>query len=342
MDKIKQTYTKIAAWVKAHKAAVFAALLVLMIALPHLIQDNFYRGIITKTLLYMLLGTALNITNGYGGQFNLGFAGFMCVGAYASAIVMTKLGLGFIPAMLIAGSLAAVFGMLLSLLTARLSGMYLSLVTLGFAEIIRIIALNFRSLTGGALGIKNIPVPTVLGFEFKGITNLYYVILFLLVLTIFCCYRIINSRVGRAWIAIRENPDAASSLGVNLVKYKALNFATSAFFAAVAGTFMSSYYRFINSDMFTLDAGHEVLVMVVLGGMGTFVGPVLGAVVINFMLEIFRFASDYRMLIYSVLIIAVMWIKPQGIAGAKNSMLATRRATNKKRTKTVKAGGGTK
>ena len=164
----------------------------------------------------------------------------------------------------------------------------------------------------------------------------------LLVLTIFCCYRIVNSRVGRAWIAIRENPDAASSLGVNLVKYKALNFATSAFFAAVAGTFMSSYYRFINSDMFTLDAGHEVLVMVVLGGMGTFVGPVLGAVVINFLLEVFRFASDYRMLIYSVLIIGVMWIKPQGIAGAKNSMLATRRATNKKRTKTVKAGGAAK
>ena len=339
---MKQTINQVNEWVKSHLKIVLIALLAFMLVLPLLVQDDFYRGIIAKTLLYMLLGTALNITNGYGGQFNLGFAGFMCVGAYTSAICMTKLGLSFIPAMVIAGCVAAVFGMLLSLLTARLSGMYLSLVTLGFAEIIRIICLNFRALTGGAMGIKNIPVPTVFGYEFSGTIKLYYVILTLLVVSIFCCYRIVNSRVGRAWIAIRENPDAASSLGVNLVKYKALNFATSAFFAAVAGTFMSSYYRFINSDMFTLDAGHEVLVMVVLGGMGTFVGPVLGAAVINFLLEVFRFASTYRMLIYSVMIITVMWLKPQGIAGAKNSMLASRRATNKKKTKKVKAGGETK
>ena len=136
---MKQTINQISAWVKSHLKIVLLVLIAFMLVLPLLVQDDFYRGIIAKTLLYMLLGTALNITNGYGGQFNLGFAGFMCVGAYTSAICMTKLGLSFIPAMLIAGCVAAVFGMLLSLLTARLSGMYLSLVTLGFAEIIRII-----------------------------------------------------------------------------------------------------------------------------------------------------------------------------------------------------------
>ena len=154
---------------------------------------------------------------------------------------------------------------------------------------------------------------------------MYYLILVLLMSTIFCCYRIVNSRVGRAWIAIRENPEAASSLGVNLVKYKALNFMTSAFFTGVGGTFMVAHYRFVSSDMFMLDAGHEVLVMAVLGGMGTFVGPLLGAFMINFFLEAFRFVSDYRMLIYSVLIIAVMWVRPQGLAGASDSILAAGR-----------------
>lgn len=336
----KAVMMKAAAWINAHKAISLGVLLAIFIAFPLVIKDNFFVGIATKTLLFMLMSTALNITNGYSGQFNIGFAGFMCVGAYSAAVLMTKGGLGFLSAMLFSGCITALVGLVISLPTSRLSGMYLSLVTLGFAEVIRIIALNFKSLTGGPLGIKNIPNPVLFGYELKGTLQLYYLMLCLLIASVFCCYRIVHSRVGRAWIAIRENPDAASSLGINLVRYKAMNFMTSAFFAGVAGTFMASYYRFINSEMFMLDFGHEVLVMVVLGGMGTFVGPILGALSINCMMEVFRFASDYRMLIYSVLIIAIMWFRPQGIAGASNSMLATRRSSyRKKKKKAVVLGG---
>lgn len=311
--------------VKQHKWPLLVVLLAFLIALPLVIQDNFFRGIAVKTLMYMLFATALNITNGYSGQFNIGFAGFMCVGAYSAAILMTKCGLGFIPTMIASGFITAIFGLLIALPTSRLSGLYLSLVTMGFSEIVRVLALNLTGLTGGPMGIKNIPNPILFGIKFKTTAQMYYLILALLVFTIFCCYRIVNSRVGRAWIAIRENPEAASSLGINLVKYKALNFMTSAFFTGVGGTFMAAHYRFISSDMFMLDVGHEVLVMVVLGGMGTFVGPLLGAFVINFFLEVFRFVSDYRMLIYSVLIIATMWLRPQGLAGASDSILASKR-----------------
>lgn len=324
---MKDQFDFLQKWIQINKRIVYPIVLVFVLLFPVILRDGFYRGVAVKTLMLMLMGTALNITNGYSGQFNIGFAGFLCVGTYTSAILMTRHAVPFIPAMLIAGVVTALFGMLLSLPTSRLSGMYLALVTLGFAEITRVIALNFRSLTGGALGIKNIPNPRIFSYEVKGTFQLYYLILALLLITLFCCRRIIKSRIGRAWIAIRENQDAASSLGINLLKYKALNFMTSGFFAGIAGTFMASYYRFINSDMFMLDFGHEILVMVVLGGMGTFIGPIVGALTITFLLEIFRFASDYRMLIYSVLIIVVMWIRPQGIAGASNSILASRRKT---------------
>ncbi|MGI6696278.1 MAG: branched-chain amino acid ABC transporter permease [Christensenellales bacterium] len=328
---MKEHFNLLNQWMQNNKRIMYSIVLIFAFLFPVILQDGFYRGVAVKTLMFMLMGTALNITNGYSGQFNIGFAGFLCIGAYTSAILMTRYAVPFIPAMFVAGIVTALFGMLLSLPTSRLSGMYLALVTLGFAEIIRVIALNFRSLTGGALGIKNIPNPRIFGYEIKGTFQLYYLILALLLITLFCCRRIIKSRIGRAWIAIRENQDAASSLGINLLKYKALNFMTSGFFAGIAGTFMASYYRFINSEMFMLDFGHEILVMVVLGGMGTFIGPIIGAITITFLLEVFRFASDYRMLIYSVLIVVVMWIRPQGIAGASNSILASRRKSRRSR-----------
>lgn len=317
--------SRIKSWFMEHKTISFLVVLLLFILFPIVVKDEFYRGVGVRTLLYVLFSTALNITNGYSGQFNIGFSGFMCVGCYSAAILLTSTSLGFVPTMLISGCITGFIGLLVALPTTRLSGMYLSLVTLGFAEIIRIIVLNMRGLTGGALGIKNIPNPNIFGLEIKGTFSLYYLILVLAILVIICAYLIINSRIGRAWIAIRENQDAAASLGINLTMYKALNFAISAFFAGIGGTFMASYYRFINTEMFMIDSGHEVLVMVVLGGMGTLVGPVIGAVSISVLLEMFRFASDYRMLIYAVVIIAVMWWRPQGIAGDSNSILATRR-----------------
>ncbi|MDO4261442.1 MAG: branched-chain amino acid ABC transporter permease [Eubacteriales bacterium] len=314
----------------AHPRAVGAALILLALLLPWLLPSSYLRGIAVRIVLYMLFATGLNVTNGYGGQFNIGFAGFMCVGAYTAGILATSGQIPFIPALIAAGLVAAFFGFLISLPTSRLSGMYLSIVTMGFSEIIRIIVLNWSGLTGGPLGIKNIPRPSFFGLEIKTPVGFYYLALALLLIALFCVYRLIHSRVGRAWISIRENPDAASSLGVNIRLYKAINFMVSAFIAGMGGTFMAFYYRYLATDMFMIDNGHEVLAMVVLGGMGTMTGPMLGSLVINLVTEAFRFASDFRLVAYAVLIIVMMWVRPQGLAGASNSILASQRADKKK------------
>lgn len=318
-------------WINSHPMLVKAMFIAGAVILPWVLGSSYQRGVAVRIVLYMLFATGLNVTNGYGGQFNIGFAGFMCVGAYTAGILATSMGLTFVPSLIAAGLMAAFFGFLVSLPTSRLSGMYLSIVTMGFSEIIRIIALNWTSLTGGPLGIKNIPRPSFFGFEVKTPTGFYYLILILLGIVLFCVHRLIHSRVGRAWISIRENPDAASSLGVNIRLYKALNFMVSAFIAGMGGTFMAFYYRYLATDMFMIDNGHEVLAMVVLGGMGTIQGPLLGSFVINLVTEAFRFAADFRLVAYAVLIIVMMWVRPQGLAGASNSILAGKKQTEKRR-----------
>lgn len=330
---MKACILRIREWMESRPVFVLAVLLAFAILLPWILPSSYLRGVAVRIVLYMLFATGLNVTNGYGGQFNIGFAGFMCVGAYTAGILATSWGVTFIPALIAAGLVAAFFGFLVSLPTSRLSGMYLSIVTMGFSEIIRIIALNWSSLTGGPLGIKNIPTPSFFGLSVKSPIGFYYLALVLLLIALFCVYRLIHSRVGRAWISIRENADAASSLGVNIRLYKAINFMVSAFIAGMGGTFMAFYYRYLATDMFMIDNGHEVLAMVVLGGMGTIAGPMLGSLVINLVTEAFRFAADFRLVAYAVLIIVMMWVRPQGLAGASNSILAVKRKPAKEEEK---------
>lgn len=322
---------KSADFVKTHKLPFLIAVAVLMLAFPLVVQSNFVRGIAVRTVLFMLFASSLNMINGYCGHFSIGHAGFMCIGCYTGALLATKAGLDFWLLLPISGIVTAVFGLLVFLPTNRLSGIYLSIVTIGFAEIVRIIVLNWTGLTNGPLGVKGIPHIFLFGHELKSTTEYYYVILGLLAVSVFCMYRILKSRVGRAWMSIRENPDAASSLGVELAKYKAINFVVGAFFCGIAGCFMAFYYRYIDTTMFTMEESCNVLSMVVVGGMGTLVGPIVGALVINLITETFRFASEYRMVMYGILIIVMMWVRPQGIAGASNSVLASKRLAFRKK-----------
>ena len=319
---------KIIAFIAKHKKISILVLLAAAILFPLVVRSNFIRGVAVRVVLYMLFASSLNMINGYCGHFSIGHAGFMCIGCYTAALLATKAGLSFWILLPICGLLTAVFGVLVFLPTNKLSGIYLSIVTMGFAEITRIVVLNWTKLTNGPLGVKGIPSIVLFGKMMSNVVSMYYIILFLLVVSVFCMYRILNSRVGRAWMAIRENPEAASSLGIKLPVYKALNFLTGAFFCGIAGCFMAFYYRYIDTTMFTIDESFNVLSMVVVGGMGTLAGPIIGALVINAITEVFRFASEYRMLIYGILIIVTMWLRPQGIAGASNSVLfAGRRRT---------------
>lgn len=313
--KIKVTYNK-------HKLITLLISLVLLLMLPMVFPQSYIMGIFCRILLYALLAGGLNVINGYSSQFCIGFAAFFCIGAYTEAIASLRLSLNFWVLLPIAGIFSMVAGLLICLPTLKLKGKYLAIVTLGFSEIVRLIALNWQDLTGGPLGLKGIEVPVLFGFKIKSSVTYYYIFLFLVIIFLFVTGRVIKSRMGRAWMSIREDELAAKSLGVEISKYKALNFMYGAFWAGIAGAAYAPYTRYIDSTFFSLDEGFNILSMVIIGGMGTLVGPVVGSIVVNLLTELLRPISEYRMVAYAVLIIGMMWLRPQGLLGASNSILS--------------------
>lgn len=307
---------------KKYKLIIPAVSLVFLLVLPLIFKSSYLVGIFCKILMYATLAGSLNVINGYSGQTCLGQAGFFCIGAYSGAILSTKYAMSFWAILPIAGIITAAIGILISLPTLKMRGIYLSIVTLGFSEITRLIALNWESVTGGPMGIKGIPIPNLLGFEIKGVKIYYYLFLLIAALFLFCTNRVIHSRIGRAWMSIREDQFAAKSLGVQTSAYKALNFMYGAFWAGIVGAAYAPYVRYIDSTFFTLDEGFNILSMVIIGGQGTLIGPIIGSVIVNFLTEILRPIGQWRMVAYALLIIIMMWCRPQGLAGASDSILA--------------------
>ncbi|NLA87883.1 MAG: branched-chain amino acid ABC transporter permease, partial [Clostridiales bacterium] len=257
----------------------------------------------------------LNLATGYLGQLPLGHAGFMAVGAYASAIFMKataatlplfiSLPLGLV----VGGIFAAFFGFIIGIPALRLKGDYLAIITLGFGEIIRVVLLNIDSVLGfdftyGAASLKNIPKTTT----FLGTFLCVFIVCFVIHTTM-------KSRHGRAVLSIRENEIAAESCGIKTTYYKTMAFVMSAFFAGVAGSLYAGYIGILSPSNFGFMKSIEILVMVVLGGMGSMVGSVVSATVLTALPEFLRAFSQYRMVIYSLLLIVVMIFKPTGLMG---------------------------
>lgn len=286
-------------------------------------------GIMCRILLYATLAGSLNVINGYSGQMNIGHAGFVCIGAYTGALCATKLGLPFLLQLILGGMLSALIAWVLSKPMQRLKGIYLAIITMGFCEIMRIICLNWTPVTGGPLGVKNIPAPVLFGIKFTSPKQYYYILLALLLFFTFVTNRVLKSRVGRAWMSIREDDVAAKSLGVRIGYYRSINLMYGAFFAGVCGASMGPYYRYIASDMFSMDMSFNILSMVIFGGQGTLIGPIVGAAIITAITELLRFAADFRMVVYAIIIVAMMWIRPQGLIGVSDSMLSGRTITRK-------------
>ena len=319
---------------RKNKLILLIAALAILCILP-LFVDSYISGILCRIFLYATLAGSLNVINGYSGQMNIGHAGFVCFGAYTGGILATKLNAPFLIQLLAGGLTASIAAFFLSKPILRLKGIYLAIITMGFCEITRIVTLNWTDFTGGAMGIKNIPAPQILQYKFNSPNSYYYIFLILLVIFTFLTGRVINSRVGRAWMSIREDDMASRSLGVQIKHYKSINIIYGALWAGVMGAAMGPYYRYIAPDMFSMDMSFNILSMVILGGQGTLIGPIIGAAIINTITEAFRFVAEYRMVIYAILIIAMMWIKPQGLMGQTDSMLSGRSI------KKAKAKGGT-
>ncbi|MBE3576998.1 MAG: branched-chain amino acid ABC transporter permease [Limnochordales bacterium] len=265
--------------------------------------DFYILGILTVMGINIILATSLNLINGFAGQFAIGHAGFMAIGAYVSALLTTLRSLPFLPALIAGGLAAALVGLGVGIPTLRLRGDYLAIATLGLGEIIRVIIVNLP-ITGGAFGFSGMP-PYTNFFWVEGA-----VVVTLLVLSNF-----IRSSPGRALLAVREDEFAAETVGVPTTYYKVLAFAIGSFFAGVAGGLFAHYLLFIDPSQFGILKSIEILMMVVLGGLGSFSGSVVAAVLLTALPEFLRGFADYRMVIYSALLILVMLLRPSGLFG---------------------------
>ena len=257
----------------------------------------------------IILAVSLNLINGYTGQFSIGHAGFMAVGAYTSAVITVKLGLSFELGLVVATLSAGLLGFLIGLPTLRLNGDYLAIATLGLGEIIRICILNI-DYVGGASGLMGIPRMTTFAYVF-----------WIMVAIIFFIKNFKNSAPGRCCLAIRENEIAADTMGINTTKYKVLAFTLGASFAGTAGALFSHYFFLAHPASFTFMRSFDILTMVVLGGLGSMIGSITGAILLTFISAFLSDFPEWRMIIYSVTMIILMLRRPQGLFGNKELSL---------------------
>ena len=300
--------------------AVAAAL-----AFPQLGLKNYYLHIAVLSLLHILLALGLNLIAGYAGQLSLAHAAFFGIGAYTTALLTLNQHWSFWLAAPIGAVVAGLVAVAIGLPTLRLKGPYFVISSMGFGEIVRLIFLNWQSVTRGPNGLPGIPAPDPINLGFVKLTfesrmESYYLILFVLFGVLILYYNLVNSRIGRALRAIRNDYIAAQVMGIHIAFYRILAFAGGAALAGLTGALYSGYIRFISPDTFTSGESINILIMMVIGGMGTIVGPIIGAVAITYLLETMRVFAEYRLVIYGLLMFIVILYMPQGVAGMLGSL----------------------
>jgi branched-chain amino acid transport system permease protein len=276
----------------------------------------YQTNIMITALIYVMLGLGLNIVVGVAGLLDLGYVAFYAVGAYSYALLNYHFGLGFWTVLGIGGAMAAMFGIILGFPVLRLRGDYLAIVTLGFGEIIRLILENWNAFSFGPSGIANIPRPGLFGIDLnieQATIYVYFLMIAMSLATIFVVNRLQDSRIGRAWIALREDEVACQAMGIDKRKTKLMAFALGATWAGFAGVVFAAKTTFINPASFTIWESINVLCVVVLGGMGSIVGVIVGAFILILLPEYLRFLSEYRMLAFGTVLVMMMVFRPGGI-----------------------------
>ncbi len=293
-------------------------LVALLLLLPQLL-GLFLSEVLTIVGLYVLLGLGLNIVVGFAGLLDLGYVAFFAIGSYTVAILTSpELGffqLSFWSALPVAVILGALSGILLGIPVLKMRGDYLAIATLGFGEIIRILVLSdfLRPWLGGAQGIGKIPKASLGGLEFSTPQELYYLILAGCLLVGFVSWRLRESRIGRAWMAVREDEDVAQAMGINLVATKLLAFATGAAFSALSGAIFATKLGSVYPHSFNVMISINILCLIIVGGMGSIPGVIVGAAALVGLPELLREFAEYRLLVYGAALVAMMLLKPEGL-----------------------------
>lgn len=327
-DPLVQTTQKLSTIGKTMPSWIWISVLLFFAIIYPLVTGRYATDVAINVLLYICLGLGLNVVVGLAGMLDLGYIAFYGVGAYTYAILNVNYGLAFWFCLPLSAFFACIAGCIVGYPTLRMRGDYLAIVTLGFGEIVRIILNNWMTLTNGPNGILGVKPIGILvpvmenGFTFetfwvKKLQIFYYFALLLAILSIIAVLRLNFSRIGRAWESIREDETASELMGVNTFVYKLMAYATGATFAGLAGAFFAARMRFVSPESFTFLESVMVLCMVVLGGMGSIPGIILGVIALIALPEVFRELQSYRMLVFGSTMVIMMLFRPAGLIPAK-------------------------
>lgn len=308
----------------SHRSKAIAALVIILLILPVFIQDPYIMNIVILSLLFAVLACSWNLICGYTGIFTFGHQAFFGIGAYVSALLSMKLGLSPWLGLLVGGVAAGLIGLFIGLPCLRLRiAPYIAITTLAFSEIARIVCMNLVGLTRGELGLWGIPefpdIPLwgdlVISFSGGDRTAYYYVILIIFFVSLGLIGWMLRSYIGLAFRAIRDEQDAALSLGIDTTRFKLLAFITSSFLAGVAGSFYAHYILILTpTSVFSVGLMTEVIAVTLVGGLGTFWGPVIGAFSLTVLLEYLREFGEYRFMIYGAMLVATIMFMPKGVS----------------------------
>ncbi|MDI6812020.1 MAG: branched-chain amino acid ABC transporter permease [Desulfitobacteriaceae bacterium] len=309
---------------KVLRYLVFVLLAAVILSIPGVMPNNYYRGLANLSLIYVIVALGLNFIYGYTGYISFAQAAFFGIGAYTTALLGVDHHISFWLALPLSGIMASLFGVLIGIPSLKLTGHYLAMATIGFGIIVQMLMQNWTSFTHGATGIGNIPGISLGGFTISSASQYYYFLLFFVVLSILVTWSIEHSNLGRSFKAVREDEIAAATSGINLTFTKVFSFALSAFFAGIAGGLYASMSAYISPDTFSFDQSIVFFTMVLIGGAGTMLGPVIGAILLTFVPELLRFMKEYYMALFGIGIVLIMIFIPQGIVNvfAKDGQFA--------------------
>ena len=306
---------------------VVLAVVVIVVIIPQVVTNKYYMNILIMSGIWSIVALSLNLILGYTGQANLAHGAFFGIGAYASALMMLKLNINFWLALPLAAAIAGFFGFLIGLPALRTRGSYFAIGTLCFNIIVTLIVDRWEGLTEGARGLMGIPGPSPIplpwGGEiaFKTMAAQYYLVLFFLFLTIFASRRIMQSLVGRTFRAVRGNEELAEAIGIHAMRTKILSFTVSCFFAGVGGALYATYIGFLSPELTDYHVSFDALVYVMIGGVGTLIGPVIGTLLIVTIPETLHIAAESRLLIYGLILIVMIIYLPRGIVGLAKGLM---------------------
>jgi branched-chain amino acid transport system permease protein len=301
---------------KLERKLILAFLLVAA-ALPLLVGDQYLLHLGIMVLFYAVLASSLNLVVGYVGEFSLGHTAFLGIGAYTAAICSLKFALPMWATLPIAALVSAVFGMAIGAITLRLQGPYFVIVTLAFAEVLRLVANNWVDVTNGPMGLAGVVQPALLAeaSNLYGKQFYFYLALGLAALALYLAYRFVYSNAGRAAVTIRENRYVAQSVGIRPFSYAMQAFVLGAMLAGLAGGFYAHYISYVGPEVFAFSFMITMIIIVLVGGKGTLIGPLIGAVLVTLAEEYLREAKELRLSVFGLIVVAIVLFLPRGVMG---------------------------